>query len=443
MAGPGSRGRTIVTSRGTAGRRTGGRMRRSGGVVGRERQAVERAGVAVRTASGRFAIGGAAGVRGRRGRRGLAVEGSGGEQGAAEFEGARALAVGEKAVGANADEVGGQDVEEEAAHEFVGVEGEGAKLVGMGIVLPGEGDGLPVHGEEAVVGDGDAVGVAGQVLEGLFGPAEGRFGVDAPVMTPGLSEQAVERLRVLVEFSKAAVKAEATGLIGGPGQREELAAEDAAEHPDGQEEAAAAGDPAAAVERESAGGHEAVHVRVVQQGLPPGVEEGEEADAGAEMTGIGGHLQERLRGGAEEQVVENARILECEGGEGMRQGEDHVRVRHRQQRGPLLIEPFRGGTPLALRAVAIAAGVVREGAVAAAVARVDMTAQCGGPAGEEIPDDALLIATQRRTPSRRFRQPEDLRDLVSRSGSHRSAVASAARSSGLRMLCSRSVETCV
>ena len=66
---------------------------------------------------------------------------------------------------ADAVETVGQDVEEVAADELVGRQrhrltpnlagGAGA------IILPAERDPVPIHGDEAAVGDGDAVGVAG------------------------------------------------------------------------------------------------------------------------------------------------------------------------------------------------------------------------------------------------------------------------------------------
>lgn len=364
-----------------------------------------------------------------------------GENRAALFE-SGSLAVGEKAVAADADEMAGQDVEEEAAHEFVGVELQGPGLVGMGVVLPGEGDGLPIDGEEAVIGDRDAVRVARQVLERLLGPAEGRFGVDGPVVASGPGQETAERVRI-VEGCELAVEVQPSLVVGGPGEGEPFAAEDPTEHADGQEEAATTVDPAGAVERESTGGHETVQVRMVQQRLSPGVEEGEEADAGAEMARIRGHLEERLCGRAKQQAIQDAGILKRERRERVRQREDHVRVGDGQERGSLLVEPVCRGRGLAFRAVAVAAGVVRDDPVPARVALVDVPAQCGGPAGKEMLDDALLIAAPGPDPCPGFRQPEDLRDLVSRSRSHRSAVASTGRSSGLRMRCSRNVDTCV
>ena len=43
-----------------------------------------------------------------------------------------------------------------------------------------------------MVGDGDAVGVAGQVVEDVFGPAERRLGIDDPVLREELLEKTLE-----------------------------------------------------------------------------------------------------------------------------------------------------------------------------------------------------------------------------------------------------------
>jgi hypothetical protein len=43
-----------------------------------------------------------------------------------------------------------------------------------------------------MVGDGDAMGVARQVVENVFGAAEGWLGVDDPVLLAELPEEAAE-----------------------------------------------------------------------------------------------------------------------------------------------------------------------------------------------------------------------------------------------------------
>jgi len=52
----------------------------------------------------------------------------------------------------------------------------------VGIIFPAEGDLVVVEGNEAVVGDGDAMGVAAEIAEHVMGTAERWFGIDHPVL---------------------------------------------------------------------------------------------------------------------------------------------------------------------------------------------------------------------------------------------------------------------
>ena len=62
----------------------------------------------------------------------------------------------------------------------------------MGVVSPAEGDLIVLEGHETMVGDGDAMGIAGQVVENMFSTAEGGLGVDDPVFLAELLEEVVE-----------------------------------------------------------------------------------------------------------------------------------------------------------------------------------------------------------------------------------------------------------
>ena len=85
-----------------------------------------------------------------------------------------------------------------------------------------------------------------------------------------------------------AEEVEAAGVVGRGEPLQEQPPEQPREHAHGQEEARPAGDPALAVEREAAARHDHVHVRVMGERRAPGVQHGGEADAGAEMLGVGG-----------------------------------------------------------------------------------------------------------------------------------------------------------
>jgi hypothetical protein len=71
---------------------------------------------------------------------------------------------------------------------------------------------------------------------------------------------------------------------------DELAAEDATEYVDRQEEGIAGMEPLLAVGRETSGRDDTVEVRMSQQVLSPGMQDRKEADVGSQVTRISGYL---------------------------------------------------------------------------------------------------------------------------------------------------------
>ena len=120
------------------------------------------------------------------------VRGGGVEMEPAQGEGLMSVAVGEQSEVADLDEASGQDVEQEAANELDRVEGHDAAAVVMPGVSPAKAHLSAVEAEQSSVGDGDAVGVASQVLQHVFGAAEGRLGVDHPLLVAQAGEQGVK-----------------------------------------------------------------------------------------------------------------------------------------------------------------------------------------------------------------------------------------------------------
>src|SRR4029453_14240007 len=72
---------------------------------------------------------------------------------------------GEEAEVADADEALRQHVQEKASEKLVGVEREGADLAPMPIILPPKGDRVVGDGDESMIRDRDAVGVAREVVQ--------------------------------------------------------------------------------------------------------------------------------------------------------------------------------------------------------------------------------------------------------------------------------------
>src|ERR1700693_5733679 len=93
-----------------------------------------------------------------------------------------ARAAGEQAIVTDAVEAVGQHVAEEAADELGRRERHGLEALGPfdAIVLPLEGDAVVVAGDQPAVGDGDAMGVAGEISEHGLRSAERLLGIDHP-----------------------------------------------------------------------------------------------------------------------------------------------------------------------------------------------------------------------------------------------------------------------
>jgi hypothetical protein len=74
-------------------------------------------------------------------------------------------------------------MEKEAPQELLGREGHLSLLIMVRIILPAEGDLIMLEGHKAVVGDGNAMGIASQITQHMMGTAEGGLGIDDPVLS--------------------------------------------------------------------------------------------------------------------------------------------------------------------------------------------------------------------------------------------------------------------
>jgi len=111
-----------------------------------------------------------------------------------------------------------------------------------------------------------------------------------------------------------------------------------------------------------------------QKILSPSVEHGGKTDLRTQPARIGGQFQQRLTGGAEQQAIQHAPILQAQRLELLGQCEDDMEVRRRQEPRQTRLHPLDLASGLALRAMAIAAGVVGDLDRSAGVTGVDMPA---------------------------------------------------------------------
>lgn len=139
-----------------------------------------------------------------------------------------AEAIGEKTIVADALETIGEHMEQKAALELVGGKRHAAPALRVfgAIVLVLEGDGTVFNSQEAVVADGDAMGIATEIIDDVSRAGKRRLGVNDPfgfgsrleVMLKGIG--AAQRLELTVEL-------ELTGGVGLPESLEKEAPEQA------------------------------------------------------------------------------------------------------------------------------------------------------------------------------------------------------------------------
>jgi len=160
---------------------------------------------------------------------------------------------------ANANQATGQNVDEEASQELIRGKGHDLLLAAVGIVSPAERDAIVFEGHEAMVGDGDAVGIAGEVVENMFGATEGWLGVDHPVLLAEFGEQVAECAR-RGKLLERAMELKPVLLEEFTKPHPEPAAEAAAECLDGQEKASRGIDPPGSIRSQATCGGHAVDV---------------------------------------------------------------------------------------------------------------------------------------------------------------------------------------
>jgi hypothetical protein len=260
---------------------------------------------------------------------------------------------------------------------------------GHGRVVSGaERDALVIGSEEPLVGNGDTVSVAAKVGDHVGRSAEGRLDVDDPF---GLAGQARE------ESPPGDCVGSARTILGegdgplfaklGETLEHELAEEGL--HAGGGEEEFLALDPPGAVEAETAGGDHAVEVGVVEELAGPGVKDGGDSELGAE--GLLGEEGEGGSGRGEEEGVELPGMAQPERSELGGKCEDDMVVSDGEDALGAGFDPPGLGEGLAVRAVAIPAGVVVGLLVAAVRADVEVAAEGGGPAAFHVAEEPVLL----------------------------------------------------
>ena len=136
-------------------------------------------------------------------------------------------------------------------------------------------------------------------------------------------------------------------------------------------------------------------VRVMRHCRAPGVQHRGDADAGAEMLGVGSDCHHRLGRRLEHDVVDRCLVLIGEVGDWPRQREHDVEVGNRQQLGLAFGHPLLCRRALALGAVPVATGIVGDDGIGAVLAARDVPAQHRRAAALDRCHDLELPKTSR------------------------------------------------
>ena len=140
----------------------------------------------------------------------------------------------------------GENVEEESPDELLGRESHDFLLIVVAVVPPVELD-LPVFDiHDPMIGNRDPVGVAADVVHHLLGSGEGRLRVDDPFQVAHGIEISAENLRISKGL-EGREEPEFAGVESLLQIGQEQSAEQAGQHPYGQEEMGAARNPPATI----------------------------------------------------------------------------------------------------------------------------------------------------------------------------------------------------
>jgi len=191
---------------------------------------------------------------------------------------------------ADSDESFRQHMKEETPQELGTGQRHLPLLAATSVVLPPESDGLPIEGEQAVIGDRDPMCVSAELPENVHRAMKGGFGVDNPILSMESAQKAMKLLGVGQQRRRPGTVKTATPVEAFQ-TGAKLTAEDAAEDLYRKKERVTRPNPAAMVWRESAGGNHAVNVRMEQKILSPGVQNADDSDLSAQVPGIGCDFQ--------------------------------------------------------------------------------------------------------------------------------------------------------
>lgn len=152
------------------------------------------------------------------------------------------VTVAKESVVADSLQAAGKSVEQKTADELVSLQSHGFLALLMPIILPTEGDSILLGTDQVLIGNGDPMCIASQIIEDLFGSAEGPLGVDDPFGVAQRCEIVGKGLRT-VQRLEVGKERQPPGLEGVLQPFEEQATESPGEDTHREKEVRPASDP--------------------------------------------------------------------------------------------------------------------------------------------------------------------------------------------------------
>jgi hypothetical protein len=241
-------------------------------------------------------------------------------------------------------------------------------------------DHAALQGHEALVADRDPMRIAPEIRHHLLRARKGGFRIDDPVLAPqGIEPQpkhgGLRQRRRPCRKGQPALGERVVETV------EILPAKDPREGFDREEELPTSRrNPPVLLGGQGAAGHETMHMEMLVQVLPPGMEDHGGSEVPTQPARVTPKGVQRVPRALEEEGIEDTGIALGHRIEGVGEGKDTVEIRDGQQVSQARLDPSRLGQGLALGAVAIPTRMVAGLVGSAVVALQQVPAQSRGAA---------------------------------------------------------------
>ena len=214
----------------------------------------------------------------------------------------------------------GENMLDETPYELLSGESHGLPLIEVTTVLVAEGYVSVVDGDDPVIGDGDTVDIACEIVQDFVSALDRGFAFHYPVDVPNRVWEGDIRESLASHMH-------------------ELSAEDNGEGFNWDQEVVPSCKPGGVVWQEATCRNQAMDVRMEDEGLGPCVEHGEESDLSSDVVRISGKFHNGGGSGFDEDIIEYLLVGTYDVAELLRQGEYEMIVEHGQEVKPSFLDP--------------------------------------------------------------------------------------------------------